>query len=608
MNSNTYILGLSALYHDSSAVLIKNEDIIAAVQEERFTRKKFDNSFPINSINYCLKKAKIKEDSLKKIIFFENPDIKLDRIIKSLSAYKPLKFIKNYKIINNWLNNKYNINNYIENYLPNYDGEVLYSQHHLSHAASAFYPSHFENSNILIIDGVGEWASSSILYGKNEDIELLKQQNFPNSLGILYSAFTSYLGFKILSGEYKMMGLAPYGDPVFYNKIMDNLVYLNKDGSFFLNDDYFDFLNEKKIYNKKFDNLFGSIERNSSEDIQAYHCNLASSIQKVTEEIIFLMINHAISLTGNKNICLAGGVALNCVANGKIKKQTNIENIWIQPASGDAGGAIGSCLYYLHGVKKIKRDIKKNIQKYSYLGPSFSNEEIKHYLESYNFKFNQFKKQEAIKKVSEYLQDGKVIGLFQSKMEFGPRALGNRSIIGDPRVPDMQKKMNLKIKFRESFRPFAPAILEEKVSEWFELEGKSPYMLMTSMLKEVHRIYPNNEDINLSGVKKINSIRSSVPAITHVDFSARIQTVSKDSNEIFYNILNKFYEDTGCPILINTSFNVRSEPIVNSPFDALKCFMNTDMDILFIGDFILQKEYQGNILKEDEFIKSFELD
>ena len=608
LNKKKIILGVSALYHDSSAVLLIDSKISAACHEERFTRIKFDNSFPINSINYCLKNANISEDDIDIIIFYENPDLKLDRLIKTFSFYRPLKIFKNFKIIKNWLRSKYNFNNFINKYLPNFKGKILYSEHHLSHASSAFYPSPYEESAILVVDGVGEWASSSIAFGKGNKIKIIKQQNFPNSIGILYSAFTRYLGFKVLSGEYKLMGLAPYGEPKYQNIIEKEIVKINDDGSIVLNQSYFDFLDENKIFNSKFDDLFNNCLRKPKETILEKHCDIAASIQKITEKILIKMSIYACKITSSKNLCLAGGVALNCVANGKILKQEGIENLWIQPASGDAGCALGAACYYLFNELNTQRDFNNNFQQNSYLGPKYENHEIKHYLESYSFNFKQYDLNQSLEIISQSLQEGKVVGLFHSNMEFGPRALGNRSIVGDPRIKDMQKKMNLKIKFRESFRPFAPAVLESQLSKWFKFDEPSPYMLITAEVKDDIRV-DNSRGVNTSGgLKNINEVRSSLPAITHIDYSARIQSVKDSNDTIFTKILKKFYVDTGCPVLINTSFNIRSEPIVSSPYDALRCFMNTDMDLLFIGDFILFKEKQNNSLKDENFKNSFELD
>lgn len=608
MNKEKVILGISAFYHDSSASLIVDSKISSACHEERFTRVKFDNSFPINSINYCLNHANINENDIDFIIFYENPDLKLDRLVNTFSFYRPFKILKNFQTIKNWLNSKYNFESYVKKYLPNFKGKILYSEHHLSHAASAFYPSPFEESAILIVDGVGEWASSSIGYGKGNKIKIIKQQNFPNSIGILYSAFTRYLGFKVLSGEYKLMGLAPYGDPKYADIIEKEIVKINEDGSIVINPSYFNFLDENKIFNSKFDKLFNRIFRNPKDKILKEHCDLAASIQKITEKILIKMSNYACKITSSKNLCLAGGVALNCVANGKILSQEGVDNLWIQPASGDAGCALGASLYFNFNELGIKRDISNNLQEYSFLGPKYENEEIKHYLDSYSFEYTKHDPDTSLKIISKSLQEGKVIGLFHSKMEYGPRALGNRSIIGDPRVKDMQKKMNLKIKFRESFRPFAPAVLRSQLPKWFKFDQSSPYMLITTEVIDSIRTSNSKEKSSLEGLENINAIRSSLPAITHVDYSARIQTVEESTNSIFSKILQRFYNDTGCPVLINTSFNIRSEPIVSSPYDALKCFMNTDMDLLFIGDFILFKENQSDILKDEKFKDSFELD
>ena len=608
LNKQKIILGISALYHDSSAVLLIDSQISAACHEERFTRIKFDNSFPINSINYCLKNANISENDIDIIVFYENPDLKLDRLIKTFSYYRPFNIIKNYKIIKNWLNTKYNFDNYIKKYIPNFKGKIFYSEHHLSHASSAFYPSPYEKSAILVVDGVGEWASSSIAYGKGNKIKILKQQNFPNSIGILYSAFTRYLGFKVLSGEYKLMGLAPYGEPKYANIIESEIVKINEDGSIILNQSYFNFLDENKIFNSKFDNLFNNVFRSPHDKILKEHCDIAASIQKITEKILIKMSIYACKITSSKNLCLAGGVALNCVANGKILKQEGIENLWIQPASGDAGCALGASCYYLFNELNTQRDFNTNFQQNSYLGPKYENEDIKHYLDSYSFNYKQYDLNQSLEIISNLLQEGKVIGLFHSKMEFGPRALGNRSIIGDPRIKDMQKKMNLKIKFRESFRPFAPAVLKSQLSKWFKFNKTSPYMLITTEVKDEIKIYKSDNLNSSYGLENINETRSSLPAITHIDYSARIQSVDDSNDTTFAKILKKFYEDTGCPVLINTSFNIRSEPIVSSPYDALKCFINTDMDLLFIGDFILFKEKQNDTLKDENFKDSFELD
>ena len=608
MNKENIILGISAFYHDSSAALIINSKISSACHEERFTRIKFDNSFPVNSINYCLKNANLNEEDIDFIIFYENPDLKLDRLVKTFSFFRPLKIFKNFRTIKNWLNTKYNFHSYIKKYLPKFNGKILFSEHHISHASSAFYPSPFEESAILVVDGVGEWASSSIGYGKGNKIKIIKQQNFPNSIGILYSAFTRYLGFKVLSGEYKLMGLAPYGNPKYTEIIENEIVKINDDGSIIVNPTYFNFLDEHKIFNSKFDKLFNNLFRNPKDEIIQDHCDLAASIQKITEKILLKMSSYACKITSSGNLCLAGGVALNCVANAKILKQQNIKNIWIQPASGDAGCALGAGLYYNFNEIENKRNTSINLQQYSLLGPIYSNEEIKHYLDSYSFKYTKNDIETSLDIISKSLQEGKVIGLFHSKMEYGPRALGNRSIIGDPRVKDMQKRMNLKIKFRESFRPFAPAVLRSQLSKWFKFDQSSPYMLITSEVIDNIKI---SQDINKTSsniLENINAIRSSLPAITHVDFSARIQTVEDSNDSVFTKILQKFYKDTGCPVLINTSFNIRSEPIVSSPYDALKCFMNTDMDLLFIGDFILFKIHQGDNLKDKNFKESFELD
>ena len=609
MNKDVIIIGLSCFYHDSSVSLLKNDNIIFACQEERFTRKKFDNSFPNNALSYVLNKSNINSSDIDYIVFYEEPELKLDRIYKTLSIYNFKSLKKNYNIIKEWKETKSSIEKYIFKFLPGFKGKIIYSKHHLSHAASAFYPSPFEKSAILTIDGVGEWASSSIGIGDANKISILKEQKYPNSVGILYSTFTNYLGFKILSGEYKLMGLAPYGEPKYVNKIKDKLLQINNNGSIILNKEYFNFLSEYKIYNDNFNKHFNNLKRFPDQKIKNEHCDLASSIQVILEEIVLKMSNHACEITSSNNLCMAGGVALNCVANEKILRNGNCKKLWIQPASGDSGTSLGAALNYLYNEIGYKRLSNKNIQKFSYLGPSFNNDEIKNYLDIYGFKYKKYNKSELYKKISVNLQNQKVLGLFQSNMEFGPRALGNRSIIADPRNIEMQKNLNLKIKFRESFRPFAPIVMYEKASEWFEITDENPYMLITSHLKDSKRVNLTNNEKNVLGLEKLNIKRSEIPSVTHVDYSARIQTVTKETNTFLYNILNEFYKDTSCPILINTSFNVRSEPIVCNPYDALKCFMNTNMDALCIGDYFMIKEDQEkDLLVEENFLKSFDID
>ena len=605
------ILGISCFYHDSAAALIQGENIIAACQEERFSRIKFDSNFPEMSINYCLSEANIDISEIDLIVFYEDPEIKLDRIIKIQSIYSPFKFISNLKKVHKWIKNKSSINQFIKNKYKNFKGEIFYSNHHLSHAASCFYPSNFKESIILIFDGVGEWASSSIGVGDHNKINIIKEQRFPHSLGMLYSSFTQYCGFKVLSGEYKLMGLAPYGKPTYYKKIINNLINLNDDGSFTLNLKYFNFLTGDKMINKNFCDLFGSNQRLPEEKITQKYMDIASSIQKVTEEIIYKTIVYAKKITGKKNLVMAGGVALNCVANGKILSNKLVEKIWIQPAPGDAGGSIGAAfigLYYHYNFKKENYS-KKDIMKNSLLGKKYSNDEILEYLQAFKFNYKFIKKEIRSNIIAQKIDEGKIIGLFQDRMEFGPRALGSRSIIADARDRDMQRKLNLKIKFREDFRPFAPMVMEEHASKWFDLFIPSPYMLFTAGVnkdKILQEIRPNKE--NFEVIDNLNLLRSKIQAVTHVDYSARIQTINKIENPILYDILDAFNQITGCPVIINTSFNIRGEPIVNTPVDALKCFMNTDIDVLILENFILEKKNQPDSLIDRDYKKMIQND
>jgi carbamoyltransferase len=609
MTNSNIILGISAFYHDSSASLIKDDVILSACQEERITRKKFDNNFPINSIKFCLESSSLNEENIDYIVFYEDPKIKFDRIFNTLSYFKPFNIFSNYRTIKNWIQSKYNIEYYIREYLPKFKGKIFYSKHHFSHACSSFFTSPFKKSAILTIDGVGEWSCTTIGIGNLNKVNILNEQKFPNSVGILYSAFTSYLGFKVLSGEYKVMGLAPYGSPKFVEIIKKNIVNINNNGSITLNKKYFNFLDDDRIFNEKFDNLFNNNFRGKSVPINESHCDIAHSLQIVVEEIILKMSAYACKITNSNNLCLAGGVALNCVANSKILALKEVKNLWIQPAAGDAGSSLGAALGLLYNNLNFNRNnIKEDIQQFSYLGHYFSNKDIRVYLQSYGFVSKLYDHKDIFKKISHYLQNDKVIGLFEGKMEFGPRALGNRSIIADPRSVNMQSRMNLKIKFRESFRPFAPVILREHVKEWFDFDRDSPYMLFVANIRNNKKIKLSDEQKKISGVEKLKISRSKVPAITHVDYSARLQTVEKKSNFFLHSILQQFYLDTNCPIIINTSFNIRSEPIVCTPFDALKCFMNTNMDILVIGDYILEKIKQPEILKDKNFLTSFEID
>ena len=596
MIKNFIVLGISCFYHDSSAVIVKNGEILTALQEERFTRKKFDNNFPFFSINECLKQNNLTISEINSICFYEDPDLKLDRIIKTESRFSNENFIQKFKKIKNWYQNKNTLEEIINRNYPSFDGEIIYFKHHFSHAASAFYPSPFKSAAILNIDGVGEWSTSSIGIGNENNINLLYEEMYPNSSGLLYSAFTQFCGFKVLSGEYKLMGLAPYGIPRYANLIKENIVEIMQDGSINLNQLYFSYTKGNTMISDKFSNLFEIKQRLSESIIEEKYMDIASSIQKVLEEIVINKVKHALKITNENKLCMAGGVALNCVVNEKISKIIDINKIWIQPAAGDSGGALGAALagFYFHNQKSTYRKLNSNLQKGSYLGTKYQNDEIKKILDNLNFKYQYFSTEDRNNIISNDLIDQKIIALFKGKMEFGPRALGSRSIIADPRDKDMQKKMNLKIKFRESFRPFAPAVLEDYYGDWFELNNKSPFMLFTSKIKKNKLKKIKLE--NYKGFEKLDVEKSEIPAVTHVDFSARLQTVSKEDNYEFYDIIKKFYEKTNIPILINTSFNVRGEPIVNSPLDALQCFVNTNIDVLVLENYIIYKNEQNNAL------------
>ncbi len=611
----TYILGVSAFYHDSAAALIKNGKIISAAQEERFTRKKHDSSFPSNAISFVLKYSNLKLSDVDYIVFYEKPFLKFERLLETYVAFAPKGFQSFSRAMPVWLKEKLFQKKLIFDYLVNHDEnfndetKILFSEHHLSHAASAFYPSPFDEAIVLTADGVGEWATTTVAVCRDNKIDIKKEIHFPHSLGLLYSAFTYYTGFKVNSGEYKLMGLAPYGEPVYVDKILENIIDIKEDGTFRLNQKYFNYATGLTMTNDKFHDLFGQKPRDPKNDeITQFHMNIASSIQKITEEI---MIKLALSICNEfkiKNLCLAGGVALNCVANGKILKEKIFDNIWIQPAAGDAGGSIGAALALYYNEQKNKRDVNSDDDMQgSYLGCEFSQDDIEKTLNLLGAKYSKFSQNDLINNTSEYLSKGKAIGWFQGRMEFGPRALGNRSILGDPRSDTMQKNLNLKVKYRESFRPFAPSILKENVSEWFEMESISPYMLLVSNINPKKKIEATKEQNELFGIQKLNVKRSEIPAVTHVDYSARVQTVDKNTNRIFYDLISKFEEKTGCPIVINTSFNVRGEPIVCTPLDAFNCFMATELDYLVIGECILDKKLQNKNLKKN-YIKQFELD
>ena len=612
-----YILGISAFYHDSAACIIKDGEIIAAAQEECFTRKKHDTGFPHHAILYCLKEAQIDVQEIKNVVFYEKPFMKFERLLETYLAFAPKGFISFAKAMPVWIKDKLFQKSSLVKELQftlggseiNWRERLLFSEHHLSHAASAFYPSPFESAAILTLDGVGEWTTTSLALGKGNKLKVMKEIHFPHSLGLLYSAFTYYIGFKVNSGEYKVMGLAPYGDPCYADLIKDKLITVADDGSFQLDMSYFEYATGLTMTNKKFDSLFGGPPRKPEAKLTQREMDLAASIQKVTENIIVKIAKDIAKSTGERNLCLAGGVALNCVANGVLLREKIFDNIWIQPAAGDAGGALGAALsvWYLYHNNERKISVQKDSMKGSYLGPEFSNTEIETELKACGAVYKKLSENELIEQVATALSDEKAIGWMQGRMEFGPRALGGRSIIADPRSPFMQKQLNLKVKYRESFRPFAPSVLREDVNEWFDHNSDSPYMLLVAdVQKDKHRAMTADEEA-LSGIDKLNIPRSSVPAITHVDYSARIQTVHEDTNPRYYALISKFKDKTGCPIVVNTSFNVRGEPIICSPSDAFKCFMGTELDVLAIGNYLLFKKEQNEALK-DNYKESYELD
>ena len=611
----TAILGISAFYHDSAAAIVLNGKIIAAAQEERFTRVKHDSSFPHNAVKFVLKFSNLKLSDVDHIVFYEKPFLKFERLLETYVAFAPRGFAQFVKAMPIWLRDKLFQKKMLLNLLKEHDdnfkdeNKMLFSEHHLSHAASAFYPSPFNEAVVLTADGVGEWATTTVAVGKGNKLNMKKEIHFPHSLGLLYSAFTYYTGFKVNSGEYKLMGLAPYGEPKYYNQIKDNLIDIKNDGSFRLNQDFFNYATGLTMTNDKFHNLFGKRPRNSKEDkITQFHMDIAASIQKVTEDI---MLSLAISLRQEFNIpnlCLAGGVALNCVANGKILKEKIFDNIWIQPAAGDAGGSLGAALAFWHIEQNKERKISNtDDMQGSYLGPQYSQQEVEKKLNDLGAKFEILNEENLINRVTEDLSKGNVIGWFQGRMEFGPRALGARSIIGDPRSPSMQKNLNLKIKYRESFRPFAPSVIREDLADWFEMDCDSPYMLFVSDVVQNKRRSMTKDEESLFGIDKLNAKRSEIPAVTHVDYSARIQTVHKETNSKYYKLLSEFKKKNGCPVLVNTSFNVRGEPIVNTPEDAFKCFMGTELDLLVVGNCLLRKEQQDKSLAED-YKEKYELD
>ena len=610
----TSILGISAFYHDSAAALIVDGDIVAAAQEERFSRKKHDPRYPFNAIKYVLKESNLELNKVDHIVFFEKPFLKFERLLETYMAFAPKGFKSFSMSMPLWLREKLFQKKFLFDKLKEHDknfndiNKIKFSEHHYSHAASAFFPSPFEEAVILTLDGVGEWATTTVAIGKKNKLEIIKEIHFPHSLGLLYSAFTYYTGFKVNSGEYKLMGLAPYGKPIFKDIILDKLIDLKDDGSFKLDMKYFNYATGLTMTNNQFSKLFGQLVRDSKKDLLTqFHMDIAASIQSVTEEIVLKITKNLLSEYKIDNLCLAGGVALNCVANGKILKEKLFKNIWIQPAAGDAGGSLGAALaYWHHELDKPRVDFKDKMNG-SYLGPKFNNDQIEEKLKALKAKYKKYDRDKTISITAKELSNEKTVGWFQGRMEFGPRALGGRSILADPRSDKMQKELNLKIKFRESFRPFAPSVLRDDVNEWFELNNDSPYMLLVSEVKKDKQIKMRTEDEKLFGIDKLNIKRSSIPAITHVDYSARIQTVHKETNPRYYDLIKEFKKNTNCPVLVNTSFNVRGEPIVSSIEDAFNCFMGTNLDILVIEDFILYKDQQDKSLSKD-YKNKFELD
>ena len=610
------ILGVSAYYHDAAACLLRDGKIIAAAQEERFTRKKHDAAFPVNAIRYCLNEAGVTAANIDYVAFYDKPFLKFERLLETYFAYAPRGFKSFAASLPVWVKDKLFQKSVIIKELSaslgaeqDWREKLLFSEHHLSHAASAFFPSPFEEAAVLTMDGVGEWTTTSLAVGKGNSLQVHKEINFPHSLGLLYSAFTYYTGFRVNSGEYKVMGLAPYGEPKYANLIKDHLIDIKEDGSFHLDMSYFDYCTGLAMTNQRFSDLFGGPPRDAESELTQKEMDLAASIQKVTEEVVVKLAKGIAASTGQKNLCLAGGVALNCVANGVLLRENIFENVWIQPAAGDAGGALGAALGAHHIMLGQERTVTvgKDAMKGSYLGPDYSDDDIKKTLTDLGANYTEHTTNEVSKITAQGLADGKAIGWMNGRMEFGPRALGARSIIADPRSPAMQKLLNLKVKYRESFRPFAPSVLAEHVSDWFQIDTESPYMLMVANVADDKRKKMSADEEALFGIEKLNVPRSEIPAITHVDYSARIQTVHEDTNPAYHAVISEFYKLSGCPVVVNTSFNVRGEPIVCSPEDAFKCFMGTELDMLVIGNQILRKDEQDAALKENYETK-YELD
>lgn len=613
---NATILGISAYYHDSAAALLKDGELVAAAQEERFSRKKHDARFPAEAIQYCLNEVGIEICELSHIVFYDKPLLKFERLLETYLSFAPKGIRSFIAAMPVWLKEKLYLKTTLKKELAELAGckinqlpSLLFCQHHQSHAASAFFPSPYEDAAILCMDGVGEWATTSAWIGKNNSITPVWQIDFPHSLGLLYSAFTYYAGFKVNSGEYKLMGLAPYGQPTYADLIKDHLIDIKPDGSFRLDLSYFNYCTGLTMTNKKFDRLFGSPPRKAESEISQKEMDIAASIQAVTEEVVMLIAQNLHLETGIENLCLAGGVALNCVSNGILERNGPFKSIWIQPAAGDAGGAVGAAYTAWHGYLQQKRTVNsQDKMRGAYLGPYFSSAQIENTLNNLGAIYTRLNDDEFYGRIADYLSEEKVIGWFQGRMEFGPRALGGRSIIGDPRSKNMQTTMNLKIKYRESFRPFAPSVMNEKVSEYFEQESPSPYMLIVAPVQNKHRLAINGQDKNVFGIDKLKLNRSTLPAITHVDYSARIQTVHENTNPRYYRLIKKFEEKTGCAVVVNTSFNVRGEPIVCTPEDAYRCFMRTEMDVLVLEDCVLEKHAQPAKPMDDSWKQEFELD
>lgn len=609
-----HIIGVSAFYHDAAATLVTDGEVVAAAQEERFTRIKHDPRFPSNAVRFCMDYAGIDSKDVDYVVFYEKPLLKFNRLMRTFLQTSPNHADTFSPAMKEWLSGKLSHKRLLSNALEEATGgswgsKILFSDHHLSHAASAFYPSPFKNAAVLTLDGVGEWATTTLGVGSGSDLRIESEIKFPHSLGLLYAAFTAYTGFKVNSGEYKMMGLAPYGVPSFTNLIREHLIDVKSDGSFCINTEYFDYPAGRRMTNSKFHELFGGPPRHPESDITQREMDLAASIQKVTEDVVVSLARGAAAATGEKNLCLAGGVALNCVANGKLLREGVFENIWIQPAAGDAGGSTGAALAAYHLALGQTRKVTQQSDAMSgaYLGPSFTQVDVKSRLSKIGANFEEMDDALLIGEAASLLASENVIGWFQGRMEFGPRALGNRSILADPRSQEMQKVLNLKIKFRESFRPFAPSILRERLSDWFNMDVDSPYMLMVANVANKHLFPPNPEKVGLFGIDLLNVPRSTIPAVTHVDYSARIQTIQRETNPRYHALVSEFERITGCPIVVNTSFNIRSEPIVNTPEDAFRCFMGTDMDILVVENCLMRKTDQQTALAVD-YSETFDLD